>query len=85
MSYFISFEWVGLERGLKQGRQEGRTEGLQEGRRKGEAALLLSIVQSKFNTIPESYLQLVHNADEKKLMVWAKKILFANTLEEVFN
>lgn len=85
VSYLTTAEWVGLERGLEQGCQEGRQEGRNEGRQEGEAAILLSLLQSKFITILENYLQLVHNADEPKLMNWAKKILSANTLEEVFN
>ena len=77
----------GREKGREEGRQEGRQEGLQKGLQKGElsgrAALLEKLLRLKFNNVDDAVIQRLHSANEAELDLWAERVLFANTLEEV--
>lgn len=48
MSYMTSAEWCGFERGLQ----------------KGESIMLLSLLETKFETVPNEYQTLIQQADE---------------------
>lgn len=68
VSYITSAEWMGRR----------------EGRKEGEGVILHTILESKFKTIPNKYLELISDANEKKIIAWSKRVLWAKTIEEVF-
>lgn len=80
VSYITTAEWVGL----RQGRKEGRKEGRQEGRQEGKSSLLLSLLETKFKVVPNMYQELIYRADESRLIYWSKRVLFAESIEDVF-
>ena len=59
-------------------------EGLVEGRVEGEAAMLLRLLERKFNPMPESARQRVASADAETLLVWGERVLDANSLDEIW-
>jgi len=63
---------------------EGRVEGKQEGRVEGEAAVLLRQMERKFRPLPDSARQRIASADAETLLVWAERVLDANSLDEVW-
>ncbi len=63
---------------------KGRQEGEQTGEQKGEATMLLTLLRCKFGQIAESVAVQVTGADRERLEQWSKKLLFANSLEDVF-
>jgi hypothetical protein len=84
VSYITTAEWVGLERGHKEGLKEGLVQGRVEGRKEGEDFIFLSILESKFKNIPDKYLSMIPQVDENQIVIWSKRIVFANTLEDIF-
>ena len=68
------------QRGLRKGREEGRQEGLHQGR----AAILLRQLQLKFGDLPIVISQRITQASEAELDLWAERILFVTSLEDVF-
>lgn len=84
MPYISSIERFGLYKGRQQGLQEGRLEGLQQGLQKGEMIILLRQLHHKFGSIAPNLKIRIKTADRKTLLLWAKRILDAKTLEEVF-
>lgn len=69
----------------EQGLEEGRREGRQEGRREGRAAILARQIERKFGELPSALQQRLEQASEAELEQWAERILFANSLEDVFH
>jgi predicted transposase YdaD len=63
---------------------EGRMEGKVEGRMEGEAAVLLRLLERKFRPLPDSARQRVASADAETLLLWAERVLDANSLDEVW-
>lgn len=83
-----NWEQQGIEKGWREGRQEGRQEGLQEGLQKGklegEMDLLLRLLEWRFGVVSETINARVKQADSPTLQLWSKRILTAQTIEEVF-
>ncbi|MFM8330129.1 MAG: DUF2887 domain-containing protein [Candidatus Methylumidiphilus sp.] len=50
----------------------------------GEAAVVLRLLERKFRPLPESARQRIASADAETLLVWAERILDANTVDEVW-
>jgi hypothetical protein len=71
-----SYELRGLEKGLEKGREEGREEGL-----RGTVALML---EQKFSPLPDEARERLRDASMDDLVRFARRILKANTLEEIF-
>jgi hypothetical protein len=67
-----------------QGHQEGRQEGRQEGVQEGQQLILLDQLRTRFGVLPEATIARVMGADTAELGLWAKRILSAPALEEVF-
>ena len=67
--YMNRFEMRGFERG-------------REGERLDLVKLMLRV---KFKSIPKRYKEKLEEADSKKLLRWAKRIVQKNTLEEIFS
>jgi len=55
-----------------------------EGRMKGEARLLVNLLEKKFGTLDEKHRHIIQSLDTKALLAYAKKILTAQTVQEVF-
>lgn len=85
MAFMTIAERIGMEQGVQKGIKIGEQKGIALGRKQGEYTVLLSLLESKFNTLPKQYASLLQSADADQLLVWAKKLLWANTIEEVFN
>jgi len=60
---------------------EGRTLGLIE----GQATLLLHLLRAKFGELPSSVNERLQTAEPARMAHWANRVLFAETLEQVFN
>ncbi|MBS7325791.1 MAG: hypothetical protein KIG85_04115 [Thiopseudomonas sp.] len=74
-------EWK--QQGLEQGREKGLQQGLQHGELSGRAALLEKLLRLKFNGLDNSIIQRLHSTNAEELDLWAERVLFAHTLEEV--
>jgi len=72
MTYVSTAERVGIRKGLEKGKVIGESE------------MLVSQLGVKFHDIPQKYLDKIKNAHTDALMAWAKKLLFAPTIEAVF-
>jgi len=68
----------------QEGLQEGRLEGRQEGKQEGLATVLIHLMHQKFGELDQQTLRRVHSADAEQLLVWSKRILSANSIEEIF-
>ncbi len=77
----------------RQWKQEGRLEGIQEGEEKGRLEgkaegiqeILLKQLESKFMPIPEECLAKVSAAKREDLLLWAERVLRAESIEQVFH
>ncbi len=70
--YITSVERIGREQGLKEGIQQG------------QSTLLKTLLESKFGTLTKPYQQRLNKANMNTLCQWGKRILTAQTLDEVF-
>lgn len=72
--------------GWQHGHQEGRQEGRQEGKHEFAKALLWRLLEQKFGQMSdaEAVQQKIMQANDEQLMLWATRVLTANTLDEVF-
>jgi predicted transposase YdaD len=68
------------ERGLARGRAEGQAEGRAEGR----AEILADQLTHKFGTLSASARSRVRAASAEELALWARRVLHASSLDEVF-
>nr|VFJ92706.1 MAG: conserved hypothetical protein (putative transposase or invertase) [Candidatus Kentron sp. LFY] len=66
---------------LQEGMQQGRREGLLE----GEAKLLLSQLSYRFQPLPNEISERIHGAKPNAIETWAKRVLDAKSLDEVFS
>ncbi len=58
--------------------------GIQTGIQQGEYTMLLRQLQRKFQTLPESYMNKIAQADPEQLLLWGDRILDAQSLDNVF-
>ncbi len=84
MRYITSVERIGREQGLEEGIQQGLEEGLLKGKQQGQSTLLKTLLESKFGTLTKPYQQRLDKANMNTLCQWGKRILTAQTLDEVF-
>ncbi|WP_292977328.1 Rpn family recombination-promoting nuclease/putative transposase [Nitrosomonas sp.] len=75
-----NWEQQGIEKGWKEGWQKGMQKGWQE----GELSLLLRLLEWRFGPVSEVINARVKQADSPTLELWSKRILTAQTIEEVF-
>jgi hypothetical protein len=66
---------------MAKAREEGRAQGLAEARTE---VLLLRLMTAKFGDLPTSIVDRVREASEAVLDSWAKRVVFAATLDDVF-
>lgn len=84
MTYVSTAERVGMRKGKELGIREGEELGIQKGEVIGESKILVSQLKTKFQAIPQNYLEKIKNAHTDMLMMWATKLLFASKIEEIF-
>lgn len=65
-------------------RREGHKEGHEEGQREGGQAVLRTLLQHRFGALPADALARIAAADGEQLDMWARRVLSASVLEEVF-
>ncbi len=75
----------GRTEGRAEGRTEGRAAGVTEGRTQGQAALTLSLIEEKFGPVGDAVTHRIRSAGSDELLAWAKRVLTARRVEEVFN
>jgi tetrahydromethanopterin S-methyltransferase subunit G len=76
MTYVSTAERVGL--------RKGEEVGIEKGKVLGESEMLVYQLSFKFQTVPQKYLDKIKNAHADALMAWARKLLFAPKIEDVF-
>ncbi len=69
---------------IEKGLQEGIKKGIEEGLEQGEAEVLIRSLERKFGEISPEYRQRIDDADSQQLLVWAERILSAETMDQVF-
>lgn len=70
---------------LQEGIHKGRERGLQEGLHKGHANVLLKLLQRRFSTVNPQVEARVRKADLDALERWTDRILFADSIDDVFS
>lgn len=76
VSYRTSYDVLAEELALEKGMEKGVVE--------GEKQMLLSILETKFTSIPNFYLSEIEKATPELLLNWGKRILKAESIQEVF-
>ncbi len=69
---------------VKEWSKNWKQEGIEEGLQKGEMNLLLRQLEWRFGPVSEMINARVKQADSPTLQLWSKRILTAQTIEEVF-
>jgi len=77
-------EMQGWKKGHQAGHQAGHQEGRQEGAKNEAAHLFLELFASKFETAPDWVRDRTASASKVQLESWAKRLLRAETPEDVF-
>ncbi|WP_036569053.1 DUF4351 domain-containing protein [Nocardia sp. BMG51109] len=62
----------------------GREEGRAQGRTEGRAAVLIEQMTDRFGTLPGDTIQRIRSASLDQLRAWNKRVLRAQTIEEIF-
>ncbi len=57
---------------------------MEEGIAKGEAGVLLRLIERKFGEVTDETRQRIKDADSPQVLLWAERILTAETIEELF-
>ncbi len=84
MTYVSTAERVGMRKGEQLGIRKGEELGIRKGEIIGESKILVSQLNAKFQVVPQKYLDKIKNAHTDMLMMWATKLLFASSIEEIF-
>jgi len=70
--------------GFKEGISQGISQGISKGIQKGESNLLLEQINEKFGFVSTKYEQKIQVANPKQLLIWGRRLLKVNTLQELF-
>jgi len=73
------------ERARIEAEAKGHAEGHKKGQITGQTALLRRLLRAKFGELPSSVDNRLQAAEPAQLAHWADRILFAETLEQVFS
>ncbi len=88
MSYMAIFRREAYAKGIEQGIEQGIEKGIEQGIGEGRVSTLLGTLQKlltlKFRSLDNATLQRLENASEAELELWTERILFANSVDEVF-
>ena len=78
----------GIEKGIEQGIEQGVSIGIEKGIEKGAQEksrnTLTKLLTLRFGSLPEAAVQRLGEARVEQLDAWTEKVLFASTLEDVF-
>jgi len=80
MPYISLIERKGIKLGLEQGLEQGIEQGINRGR----AATLCKLLQLKFGDLSDDYQARLNQGSQTELDLWTERVLFATTLEAVF-
>ncbi len=80
MTYISIIERQGIEKGIEQGIEQGIDQGVDRGR----AVTLYKLLQLKFGEQAAEYEQRLHQAKDAELSLWTERVLFAESVEAVF-
>jgi hypothetical protein len=69
---------------IAKGREKGREEGREQGREEGRIELLSTLLTLKFGSIPPEYHSRLAAAGLEELHIWAERVLFCASIDEVF-
>lgn len=69
---------------IELGKLDRQREGLAEGRTEGRAELLSRQLTLKFGELSAEIQQRLQQAGEAELDIWAERVLFAESIDEVF-
>jgi predicted transposase YdaD len=75
----------GRQQGLRRGRQQGLERGLEQGLEEGQRGLLLMQLEHRFGATPAKVLEQVNTATGEQLETWARRLLSASSLYEIFS
>ncbi|TLF76449.1 hypothetical protein [Nocardia cyriacigeorgica] len=64
---------------------QGRAEGMAEGEMRGQREVLLLLLEAKFGLLPPGVVAAVRTADPAEQWVWARRVVMAWTLGDVFS
>nr|VFK71480.1 MAG: hypothetical protein BECKUNK1418H_GA0071006_106814 [Candidatus Kentron sp. UNK] len=80
---------IGMEKGRLEGMEKGRLEGMEKGRlegmEKGRTEFLAWQLGQKFGALPPKVEQRIENARSEELAMWGKRVLSAESLDEIFS
>jgi flagellar biosynthesis/type III secretory pathway protein FliH len=64
--------------------ERGVQKGIQKGIQKGAVEVLARQLEKKFGKLAPDFFEQLHSANEKQIIDWSERILFADTLGDVF-
>jgi len=73
-----------IEKGFEEGIEKGIEKGIIEGKAQGQASVLLKQLQIRFGGVDSQYRQRIEQADADTLLLWAERVLTADSIEDVF-
>ncbi|AEF17829.1 hypothetical protein Thexy_1809 [Thermoanaerobacterium xylanolyticum LX-11] len=71
------------EEELKKSMEKSMEKGIEKGIEKGMENLVIRLLKKKFDDVPEKYLRLIEDADEKTLLQIADNIFEINKIEDL--
>ncbi len=74
----------GGQEGRREGEARGEARGRQEGLREGQLRLIVQLLEAKFGPLSAEMLAELQNGTQEALDTWAKRLLTAASLDEVF-
>nr|VFK79153.1 MAG: Predicted transposase YdaD [Candidatus Kentron sp. SD] len=75
----------GMEKGRLEGMEKGMEKGIEKGMEKGEAMFLARQLGQKFGALPPTVEQRIGRARSEELAMWGKRLLSAESLDEIFS
>ena len=74
-----------MERQMPEWTRQNMAKGEAKGEVKGRVSVLEALIQEKFGTLPDAIRERIASASTEQALEWARRILMAKTLDEVFS
>jgi len=74
----------GYEQGLERGILRGMLRGMEIGEINGKSALVSHLLELRFGQLTKDIRQRIKESDAKTLMIYAQRVLDAQSLDEIF-
>jgi hypothetical protein len=74
-----------MERQMPEWTRQNMAKGEAKGEAKARVSILEIQIQEKFGTVPDAIHQRLASASSEQAVEWARRILMAKTLDEVFS